>query len=49
MLRALVYLHEGVDRKIIHRDLKPANVMLTSDFAIVKLTGANPQFLALKK
>jgi serine/threonine protein kinase len=40
MLRALVYLHEGADRKIIHRDIKPANIMLTADYAILKLTGA---------
>mmetsp|Transcript_6682 Transcript_6682/g.15361 ORF Transcript_6682/g.15361 Transcript_6682/m.15361 type:complete len:401 (+) Transcript_6682:99-1301(+) len=37
VLRALVYLHEGLGNPIIHRDLKPANLMLSNDFHVMKL------------
>lgn len=37
LLRALVYLHERLDRPVIHRDLTPRNILVRSDRPTLRL------------
>jgi Protein kinase domain len=37
LLRALVYLHERLDRPVIHRDLTPRNILVRSEWPTLRL------------
>jgi hypothetical protein len=37
LLRALVYLHEGLDRPVIHRDLTPRNILVRGEWPTLRL------------
>ena len=41
LLRALAYLHEGLDRPVIHRDLTPRNVLVRSERPTLRLVLAD--------